>query len=199
MAGRNGQELLGTWVPADVAARFRTHARSTEGGVSAELRRLVLQAAEGKPAARLGTSGRKVMVRLKEEERSSLLEAARNRNTTPANWLRSLALAHLSQRPQWNEAEVKVLRDVYIELRRIGNNLNQIARALNVAVQTGDYPEGQGHAAKQAADDISQEVRRVGGLVAANVAYWGLPTSDITTKGQGRGGHLSTRLRRRTG
>ena len=195
MAGRNGQELLGTWVPSDVAARFKTHARSTEGGVSAELRRLVLQAAEGKPTVRLGTSGRKVMVRLKEEERSSLLEAARDRNTTPANWLRSLALAHLSQRPQWNEAEVKALRDVYIELRRIGNNLNQIARALNVAVQTGDYPEGQGHAAKQAAEDISQEVRRVGGLVAANVAYWGLPTSDITTKGKGRGGHPPTRLR----
>ena len=173
MVGRNGQELLGTWVPSDIATRFKAHARTTEGGVSAELRRLVVQAAEGKaPAQPAGAAGYRVMVRLREGEQLALLQAAKDRATSPANWLRSLALAHLSRLPQWNDAELQALRDVFVELRRIGNNVNQIARALNVAVQNGEMPAGQGQAAKEAADTIASEVKRVGGLVASNRGYW---------------------------
>lgn len=183
MAGRNGQELLGTWVPSDVAQRFKSYARSTEGGVSAELRRLVVRAAQGTPAAPVGAAGHKVMVRLKDEERLSLLDAARERKTTPANWLRSLALAHLSKRPQWNEAELQAVREVFVELRRIGNNVNQIARALNTAVHSGDVAGSQGQAAKEAAEEVSRQVRRVGSLVAANADYWSLRSNGKSDRG----------------
>lgn len=177
MAGRNGQELLGTWVPSDIAARFKAHARTTEGGVSAELRRLVMQAAEGKAPPQLaGAAGHKVMVRLREGERLALLRAARERATTPANWLRSLALAHLSKLPQWNDAELQALRNVFVELRKIGNNVNQIARALNVGTHTGEMPSGQGQAAKEAVELIAAEVKRVGQLAASNKAYWEVST-----------------------
>ena len=176
MAGRNGRELLGTWVPTDVAARFKAHARTTEGGVSAELRRLVVQAAEGKAIPPpVGAAGHKVMVRLREGERHALLQAARERATSPANWLRSLALAHLSGSPQWNDAELEALRNVFVELRRIGNNVNQIARALNAGLQKGEIPSGQGQAVKDAVDTIASEVKHVGELAASNRSYWGIP------------------------
>ena len=186
MAGRNGQELLGTWVPSDVAAQFKVYARTTEGGVSAELRRLILDATQGKAAAAPGAAGHKVMVRLKEEERLSLLQAARERATTPANWLRSLALAHLSRRPQWNDAEVEALRDVFVELRRIGNNVNQIARALNVAAHTGEMPMGQGQAAREAAENVAAEVRRIGGLAVGNLEYWNVYREETASASPGR-------------
>lgn len=41
ISGRNGQEFLSTWVPAELAEAFKAQARDTEGGVSAALRRLV--------------------------------------------------------------------------------------------------------------------------------------------------------------
>lgn len=137
MTGRNGQELLGTWVLTDVAARFKAWARGREGGASAELRRMVTEAVDDcDPPLPPGSSGYRVTVRLKEVERVALLHAARVRSTTPANYLRSLAIVHLGRRPQWNEAEVTELREIGMEVRRIGNNVNQIARAMNVAAQT---------------------------------------------------------------
>ena len=175
MPGRNGQELLGTWVPAEVATKFKALARATQGGASAELRRLVTEAVDGQacpPPA--GAAGHKVMVRLKGAERTAVLEAARSRATTPANWLRSLALAHLSRQPQWNDQELQALREVFAEVRRIGNNINQIARALNVAAHTGEQPPGQGEAARDAVRELSRELKRVGGVVAANLQYWGV-------------------------
>ena len=150
MAGRNGQELVSTWVPADLAGRFKAWARGTEGGASAALRRLIAEAIDGKPpASPPGASGHQVLVRLKDEERLALLRAAKERSTTPANWLRSLAIVHLSRRAQWNKEEAEALRQIGEELRRIGNNVNQIARALNVAAHTGEYPPHQGQAAQE--------------------------------------------------
>lgn len=183
MPGRNGQELLGTWVSAGVAAQFKAYARGTEGGASAELRRMVTRAVDGKEAGPpAGVAGHKIMLRLKSRERLALLEAAQARGTTPTNWLRSLALAHLTRQPQWNEGELQALRDVFVELRRIGNNVNQIARALNVAAHKGEQPPGQGEAARDAVKEISRELRRVGGMVAGNLAYWGASSEAAQQK-----------------
>jgi hypothetical protein len=121
------------------------------------------------------------MVRLKDAERLALLEAAKTRSTTPANWLRSLAIVHLGRRPQWNESEVEALRQIGQELRRIGNNVNQIARALNVAADTGEYPPHQGMAAKEAVEDVRAEMRRLMAIYTGNFDYWGLPDMERPT------------------
>ncbi len=77
MAGRNGQEMVGTYVPAELAMRFKAWARRTEGGASAALRRLIAGAVEGRePDPPPGASGHQVLVRLKEPERQALLRAA---------------------------------------------------------------------------------------------------------------------------
>ena len=66
MTGRNGQELLSSWVPADLADRFKAWARGREGGTSAELRRMVTEAVDGvAPSPPPGSSGYRVTVRLK--------------------------------------------------------------------------------------------------------------------------------------
>ena len=187
MTGRNGQELLSTWVPAELAAAFKAQARDIEGGASAALRRLVSETIDGKPpsAPRGAGVGSQVGIRLKAAERASLAEAAKARSTTPANWLRSLAIVHLACRPQWNAAELHELRELFRELRAIGNNVNQIARALNVAVQTGEYPPHQGRAAQEAAELVRYEMRRVVSLMTGNFDYWGLPDEDRPTAAPG--------------
>lgn len=132
-----------------------------------------------------GAAGHQVMVRLKDAERLALLEAARLRGTTPANWLRSLAIAHLGRRPQWNPAEIDALRELFMEVRRIGNNVNQIARAMNTAAHTGEYPPYQGEAAREAADLLRVEMRRVVSVMTGNFDYWGLPDADRPTAAPG--------------
>ena len=186
MAGRNGQEMVGTYVPAELAARFRAWARSTEGGASAALRRLISGAVEGRePDPPPGASGHQVLVRLKDVERLALLQAAKARSTTPANWLRSLAVVHLGRRPQWDANEAQALREIGEELRRIGNNVNQIARALNVAALEGECPPNQGEVAMEAVQDVRAEMRRLVAVYTGNFDYWGLPDADRPTAAPG--------------
>lgn len=184
---RNGQELLSTWVPAELAASFKAQARETDGGASAGLRRLIHQAVEGRgpsPPRGAGT-GPQVRVRLKPAERAALAEAARDQGTSPANWLRSLGLVHLTRRPQWSPACVDELRGVAMELSRIGNNVNQIARALNTAVQAGEVPAAQGEEVREAAELVRAEMPRVAALITQNYDYWGLPTDERPTPAPG--------------
>ncbi len=178
--------LVATHVDRGLADRFKALARATDGSVSAALRRILLDVVDGQePQAPLGTSGYRVSVRLKDAERFALLEAARARQTTPSVWLRCLAIVHLGRRPQWNELETAELRDVFSELRRIGTNLNQIAKALNVAALSGEYPAGQGTAALEAADLVRSETRRVVAAMTGNFDYWGLPDADRPTAERG--------------
>lgn len=199
MAGRNGQEHLSTYVPVELAEAFKALARQSDGGAAAALRRLVAQAVEQeKPGEGLhGASpvqaiaprgvgrGEQVNVRLKAAERQALAEAARMQGTSPANWLRSLALVHLARRPQWNPAELEALRALFRELRAIGNNVNQVAHVLNTAAHTGMYPPGQGAAAKEAAELVKLEMRRVVAAITGNFDYWGLPDAERPTAAPG--------------
>ncbi len=178
--------MVGAYVDRGLADRFRAWARTTDGGASAAIRRLLLNVVDGQePPEPLGSAGHRVTVRLKDAERLALLDAARLRQTTPANWLRSLALGHLLKRPQWNGAEVAELRAVFTELRRIGNNVNQIAHAVNEAALVGECPPGQGSAALAAAEAVRVETRRVVAVMTGNFDYWGIPQEDAPKAARG--------------
>lgn len=117
-------------------------------------------------------------VRFKGAERLALALAARARGVTPANWVRSLVLVHLTREPQWNPAEVEELRALFMELRRIGSNVNQIAHAANEAVLAGEPPVDRSDAVLQAVELIRSEMRRVVAVMSGNFDYWGLPTDE---------------------
>ena len=187
MSGRNGQVHISTYIPEDLGERFRALARRTEGGVAAALRKLVAAAvdeAEGLHGANPALEsvvpkgvgqGRQIGFRLRADERRALREAAEAHGTSPANWIRSLAIVHLAGKPQWNPAELEELRAIFREVRAIGNNVNQIARSLNVAVKTGEYAAHQGDAAKDAVELVRHEMRRIVAVMTGNFDYWGLP------------------------
>lgn len=182
MPALSGQKMVGAYVEAGLADRFKAWARGTDGGASAALRRLILQAVDGtEPALPLGATARQIGVRLKDTERVALIRAAQARQTTPANWLRSLAIVHLGRRPQWNGAEANELRAIGMEVRRIGNNLNQLARVMNEAALTGEYPLGEGQAALEGADLLKIELRRLMAIYTGNFDYWGLPDDERPT------------------
>lgn len=196
MAGRNGQELLSAWVPSELAERFRAQTRASDGGASAALRRLVTEAVEGHPPGRVsgGGSGEQVRIRLKAAERQALQAAADQRGTTAANWARSLLLAHLARRPQWTPAELDALRDLFREVSQIGGNVNQVARAMNTAAHTGQYPPGQAEEVAELVGLVRAEMRRIVAVMHGNWDYWGLPDAERPTAAPGvvaREAHLA--------
>lgn len=148
------KERIGFWMDAEVAARFKVVARLRDGGVSQALTRMVGEALQDSQAVAPKGVGRgaEVKIRLRGEERLLLARAARERGTTPANWIRSLALVHLLRRPEWNAEELEALRGIGRELRMIGSNINQIAAALNASALVGRCPPGQGEAAERAVE-----------------------------------------------
>jgi hypothetical protein len=147
---------------------------------------MVAQAVGQEPPGPRGVGrGEQISVRLKGAERAALAEAAKAHHTSPANWLRSLAIVHLARRPQWNPAELDTLRELFRELRAIGNNINQIAHTLNVAAHTGQYPPHPGVAAREAVELVRLEMRRVVAAMTGNFDYWGLPDAERPTAAPG--------------
>ena len=197
MPAKPGQRMVGGYVDAALAERFHAWARRTDGGTSAALRRLIIQAMDGQtPAAPRGAgTGRQVGVRFKEAERAALAEAARAHGTSPASWLRSLALVHLMGRPQWNPAEVEALRAVFHELRAIGTSLDRSARALTDAVDAGLCPPQHRDAACEAGDLVRTEMRRVVAVMTGNFDYWGLPDAERPTAAPGAVDRVAAAIR----
>lgn len=204
------QVHLSTYAPRDLATAFRTQAHVLDGGVAAALRRLVIEALAAassepqdlhgaRPAGRSAAPGRawrsvtphavgqgqQVSVRLKAPERWALAEAARARGTSPAQWLRSLALVHLMRRPQWRPDELEALRALFGELRAIGHQVNGIARAVDAAAQAGGIAPADALMTREAAERVRLEMRRVVAIISGNYDYWGLPDADRPTAAPG--------------
>lgn len=180
-----GKTLLNAYVDRDLANRFKAWARP-HGGVSAALRSVIEGAVAGhNPDPPPGAAGFHVMVRLRERERELLIAAAQAKGMPVAAYLRSFAIVHLAGRPQWSPAEAEALRELGGELRRIGNNVNQISRALNVAVQKGEYPTGQGTEVKEAAKLIRGELRQLLSIYTGNLKRWGTAETDLESGPRG--------------
>jgi hypothetical protein len=180
MSGRLGKQSLTFWVDEATADRFRAIARLRDGSVSQALTRLVGEEIGDSAAVAPKGVGRAPMVgvRFRAEERAALGAAASARGTTPANWLRSLALVHLMRRPQWNREQLNEFRAVGSEIRAIGNNLNQIARAANTAALEGHAISGSVQAVEVAVADVRTEMRRLVALMTGEFDYWGLPHDE---------------------
>lgn len=125
-------------VPDDLLARFDA-AAGGQGGRAPTLRRLMDQAAAGPPAprGRLPARPLKLTVRLTADDGDGLAREASAMALTPNGWVAALIRHRLHGKPTFGPGEAIALLAIQGEVRRIGVNVNQIARALNTAVMEG--------------------------------------------------------------
>lgn len=161
-------------MPDDLAARFDAWA-AARGGRSPALRRLAAEACDGVTGGpRLGLRSAKLTVRLSEGDAASLDKTAREMGLTPNGWAAAMLRRRLTGRLTFSPGELQVLLDIQRELRRIGVNINQIARALNTAVIEGrvlDLELGEVAAFKR---EIREHLAGLRDVMARRQVYWDL-------------------------
>jgi Bacterial mobilisation protein (MobC) len=111
----------------------------------------------------------RVCVRIGSEDRRLLNERASARGLAPGTYVALLVRTHVQGRAPLPRAEYLALRESVLELKAIGRNLNQIARALN----RGAYAEMPGGAAVDAILKVVEELRdHFRDLLKANDVSW---------------------------
>jgi hypothetical protein len=179
MANQRRPDLINvsTHIDRETERAFDAWAR-TRGGKAAALRSLIRDAVGApvpdRPAVDAGVSD--LHVRLSELEREALRQAAAQKGMAPSTWVRSLVRAHVLRRPQWGEFEKRGFAAVLTALARIGSNVNQIARAMNVAVLKGEYAARQGSEVREAAGEVKRAIAQLAGMVGRDLDYWGADT-----------------------
>ena len=159
-------------VPDDLLARFDACAGG-QGGRAPTLRRLMDQAAAASPSGeRLPPRPVKLTVRLADDDGAALGHEAAAMGFTPNGWAASLIRHRLRGKPTFPRVEGATLLAIQGEVRRIGVNVNQIARALNTAVLEGKVLDME----LAYLDDLRTELRvHMPSLRVAfegNHAYW---------------------------
>lgn len=162
-------------VSPDLIRRFDAAAVS-QGGRSRLLRRLMdgaTQAAlpapeDAPPAARSG----KLTLRLGEADLRLLEREAAATGLSRTQWSVALIRRRLHDRPQFSRPDAVALIEVRRELRRIGVNINQIARALNTAVMDGMVLDLELAQLGAFQAEISAWVEALGEAFEGNLAYW---------------------------
>ena len=160
----------------ELATRFDGWALA-RGGRSVALRQLIDGAAGGSDAtapsgvrrARLPV---KLTLRLSAADAVGLESAASETGLTRNAWAAAVLRRRLRDRPTFARSDAVSLIAIQTELRRIGVNVNQIARALNTAVMEGrvlDLELGE-------LEDLRREMRghltSLQSALAGNLAYW---------------------------
>ena len=160
-------------ISESLAGRFDAWA-ATQGGRSPALRRLMEQAAATPRGAaeRVASRPVKLTVRLAAEDSPGLADAAAAMGMTPSAWAAAVIRHRLHGRPTFgrdHEIELIALR---AEVRRIGVNVNQIARALNTAVMEGAVLDLELRYLDDLRTELRAHVEAVGEAFAGNLASW---------------------------
>jgi hypothetical protein len=168
--------VLSARVSDDVAARFDAAAAAT-GGRSAMLRRLV-ESAAGSPTTEqiLTVGGRRdatrLMVRLAAPEARHVAGQAASLALPRAAWVAALVRNHARGAPRFARSDELALLAIHGEVRRIGVNVNQIARALNTAVMEGRVLDTELGAVADLGRELREHMLGLGEAFAGNLAYW---------------------------
>jgi predicted HicB family RNase H-like nuclease len=162
-------------VSPDLTRRFDA-AAADQGGRSRLLRRLMEDAARAPLPARMEApsaprSG-KLTLRLGEADLRLLEVEAAAIGLSRTQWSVALIRRRLHDRPQFSRPEALSLIEVRRELRRIGVNVNQIARALNTAVMDGVVLDLEVAQLGVFQAEIATWVDALGEAFAGNLAYW---------------------------
>lgn len=162
-------------VSPDLIRRFDAAAVG-QGGRSRLLRRLMDGAAQAtlpspEDAPTTARSG-KLTLRLGEADLHLLEVEATAMGLSRTQWSVALIRRRLHDRPQFSRPEALDLMEVRRELRRIGVNINQIARALNTAVMDGAVLDLELAQLGAFQAEISAWVEALGEAFKGNLAYW---------------------------
>lgn len=160
-------------LPDALAARFDAIAAQ---GRSRKLRELVAAAvgdeAPPAPGGPLRRKSVKLTLRLKPEDMTALDAAAHKEGMLRTDWLLALMRRRLFGRPKFGRKEELAFYAVQEELRRIGVNLNQIARAMNTAVMPGAVLEAEIRQVEAFRDEVRATVQGLKGAFQGNLDYW---------------------------
>lgn len=162
-------------LPPDLARRFDLAANAC-GGRSRLLRRLIeASAAEGEPRAGpepVAPLAGKLTLRLGVADLAAVEAEAAKAGLSRTQWVVALVRRRLYAQPQLSPPDAAAFIEVQRDLRRIGVNLNQIARTVNATVPGGRAPDLE----LARIDAFAEEVR--GGLSGlrrafeGNLDYW---------------------------
>src|SRR5262249_20722740 len=150
---------------------------AANGGRAPALRRLMDEATSNASpiGSRLPARPVKLTIRLTAEDASGLDVAAAEAGLTRNAWVAALVRRRLSRRPTFDRGREVPLVAIHAELRRIGVNVNQIARAMNTAVLVGHVLDLE----IAYLDDLRREMHghllAVREAFAGNLAYWDGP------------------------
>jgi hypothetical protein len=157
------------------AAQFDSWA-TPRGGRSAALRRLMAEAcADDAPATATPLPDRrprKLTVRLSADDGRGLEQAAAAFGLSPNAWAAAVLRQRLTGKPTFPRDQAVALIAMAAELRRIGVNVNQIARALNVAVLVGAVLDLEMGTLDALRLEIRAHVHALHEAFEGNLAYW---------------------------
>ena len=162
-------------IPDDLASRFDARAAAF-GGRSARLRQLIAGDCAGGDAAAGAAPGRRsadrLMVRLAAPEAAHVASESLRLALPRAGWVAALVRRHARGTPTFGTAGTYALVAVQAELRRIGVNVNQIARAMNTAVMEGRVLEAELTSIDDFRRELAGHLTAVREAFAGNLAYW---------------------------
>jgi hypothetical protein len=132
------------------------------------------QAAAGSalPAGRLPARPMKLTVRLADDDRAGLAREAAAMGLTPNGWAAALIRHRLHGKPTFPRDETVALLAIQGEVRRIGVNVNQIARALNTAVMEGKVLDLELAYLETLRTELREHMFTVREAFEGNLAYW---------------------------
>lgn len=167
--------IINVRVSEEMVARFDGWA-AQRGGRSAALRRLIDRASRTRevappPAQRIARP-MKLTVRLSAADSRGLDAAAAEIGLTRSAWAAALIRRRLTNRPTFSPAEGLALAAIQGDLRRIGVNANQIARALNTAVLEGKVLDLELAYLDDLRAEIRGHMRALREAFEGNLAYW---------------------------
>ena len=111
----------------------------------------------------------RVCVRFSSEDRRLLEDRASARGLASGTYLAFLARTHLHGRPPLPRPEYLALRESILELKALGRNLNQIAKALNQGKYAAISGRAEVDAILKAVERLRDEFRA---LIEANDGSW---------------------------
>ena len=158
-----------------IAAQFDA-AAGQAGGRSALLRQLIVRAGGEAPSGARQADGprsaARITVRLAAPDAAGVDREAAVMALSRAGWVAALVRRRVRGKPRFRRADELALIAIHGDLRRIGVNVNQMARALNTAVLAGEAPELELAYLRDVHAEIRAHVRALGEAFEGNLAYW---------------------------